>query len=263
MQKEIKIKKIININWTFRKKIFLFFTVINIAAFLLIFLLIIKHEKEILINDLIKRGKTVVKTFALSCENTLVLNNELEMEDIVDVTVKEKDVVNAYIVLPDSTYYLHNNRKFLGRKYIYPKTLKIDLAGSYIVFERDNKIFYQFSHAIYKQNENYEKKIFGFAYIELTTKFINKSINTTIKKLFLIFLIVFIISILLSIYLSLILVKPIKKLVKAIKIIGEGKLRYKIKLRTNDELNLLISEFNSMTKKLYSAQKKLIQQEKS
>ncbi len=263
MSKEIKIKRIINFRWTFRKKIFLFFSVIDIIVFFLIFFLIVKHEKEILINDLIKRGRNIVKTFSLSCENTLMLNNELEMEDIVDVTVKEKEVVNAYIVLPDSTYYLHNDRKFLGKKYIYPNTIKIDLGGSYIIFKRNNKIFYQFSNAIYKQNLNGEKKIFGFGYIELTTKYINENINSIIRKILFIFLIVFIISIIISIYFSFILVKPIKRLIKAIQIIGGGNLKYKIMIRTNDELDLLIEEFNSMTKKLLGAQKKLIQQEKT
>ncbi len=248
------------IKLTLRKKILILITLLSTILFLAMFLLIIHQEKRILKETLIKKGINTVKNFALSCENSLVLGNELEMEDIVDVVVKERDVINAYVVLPDMTYYLHNNQKYLGKKYIYPHPIKINLKKSYIIFKRNNDIIYQFSYPIYKYTINGEKKIFGFAYVEISTKFIHKEISKITKQLLIIFFSIFLLGIILTIYLTKIIVTPIKKFVKELKIIEKGNLRHKIKIHTNDEIDLLVNEFNIMTEKLYKLQKNLIQQ---
>ncbi len=56
--------------------------------------------------------------------------------------------------------------------------------------------------------------------------------------------------------------KPVKQLVKAIKIVADGNLEYKITKFKNDELGLLGRSFNEMTSRLVTTQRQLYQSDK-
>ncbi len=248
------------IRFTLRYKILLFILSLLILILLIITPLYLAKEKEILLSNLIKRGQTLVKNFALSCENLLITSDELGLEDEVDVIVKEKDVLSAYIVLKDLTYFLHNNPAFLGKKYLPPTKIEINLKESYNIILRKKEIIYQFFYPVFKTTLHGKRTHFGTAYIEITTKFIYKHLNKLKIESLLIFFGIFVLGVLGTIFLSSVIVKPIKKLMKCTEIIGGGNLKYRIKLHTGDEIEMLAKEFNKMTLRLYKAQRKLIKQ---
>lgn len=242
-------------------KILFLILILLFTIFVILLPIVISNTKKILFNNLINRGRGLVTSFALSCENLLVTSDELALEELVDVTLKEKDVLQVYVILnKDLTYYLHNDRKLLGKKYQIPKDYKIFYGSTYNVIKTPNEDIYQFFYPIkkiyYKKEAYYEN--FGTAYIEMTTKSIYKNLNILKLKIFLIFFGVFLFSILSTIFVSHLIVSPIKKLEEGINIIGSGNLRFRIKISTRDEIEHLSNEFNKMTARLYRLQKEIV-----
>jgi len=250
-----------------RKPLFkLKYKILLLIVILLLFLLtiitplFISKERDLLLSDLVKRGESLVKNFALSCENLLITSGELGLEDVVAVLVKEPEVMNVYIVLDDMTYYLHNKSELLGKKYFSPKMINVNLKHSYNIIEKNNKLLYQFYYPVYRTTMKGYKERFGTAYVDITPKYVFKHIKRLKIEAILTITGIFVIGLLGTLFLSSLMVKPIKRLIKSSEIIGSGNLRHRIKVHTGDELEQLANEFNKMGAKLYSAQKKLIKQ---
>lgn len=218
----------------------------------------IAKQKDILYENLIKRGQTLVNNFALSCENLLITSDELGLEDVVSVVVREKDVLSAYILLKDLTYFLHSDSRMLGKKYILPEQLNINLEQYYNILTRDEEVIYQFFYPVYKTSSRGVRKPFGTAYIEITTKFINQHINQLKREVIFTFILIFLLGAIGTIFLSSLIVNPINKLTQSTQMIASGHLHHRIKVTTGDEIEILAQEFNKMTAQLERAQKELI-----
>lgn len=247
-------------NVSLKYKLTIFVSILILILFLLTNYIIMKYEKNSLYENLILRGNSWIDNFSLYCENAFFTGDELNIEDYVTVIMKEKEVKNIYIVLKNLTYFLNNNQDLLGKKYIAPQKVEVNLKQNYNTIKRNNQVLYQFYKPIYQLNEKGKRILLGMGYIELTTDIIKGKLNQIRLKLTLIFLLLLINGILGAFILSQLMIDPIKKLVKGINIIAKGNLKYKIRIRTRDEIENLANEFNRMTTQLFSYQKKLIKQ---
>ncbi len=247
-------------NISLKYKFTIFVSILILILFLLTNYIIMKHEKNSLYENLISRGNSLINNFSLYCENAFFTGDELNIEDYVTVIMKEREVKNIYIVLKNLTYFLNNNQDLLGKKYIAPQKIKVNLKQNYNAIKRGNQILYQFYKPIYQLNKKGKRILLGMGYIELTTYIIKRKLNQIKLKLTLIFLLLLINGILGAFIVSQLMIVPIKKLIKGINIIAKGNLKYKIKIHTRDEIENLANEFNKMTTQLFSFQKKLIKQ---
>lgn len=249
-----------HLNLSLKYKLTLFVSFVIFLLFILTNYIIINHEQDILYENLISKGNSLIDNFALYSENAFYTGDELDIVDYVIVLMKNKEVRNIYIVLENLTFFLHNNQKFLGKKYIPPKKVEVNLKQNYTVIKTDKKRLYQFYKPIYHLNEKGKKVFLGMGYIEVSPFMIHKRINQIKLKLTLIFIILLVIGVVCSFILSYFMTNPIKKLIKGINRIAKGDLKYKIRLQTRDEIENLAVEFNRMTTQLSSYQKKIIKQ---
>lgn len=251
----------INFRFNLKYKILVLILLLITILILTLLPLILSNTRKIMFSNLIKRGETLTKNFALSSESLLLTSDELALEDLVDVIMHEKDVICAYIVSKkDLTYFLHSNRNLLGKKYKLPENAKIIYKKNYnIIIKNKNNIIYQFFTPVRKLSFGKgTSEIFGTAYIEISTYDILKRLNKLKFNIILLFLAVFGLGVIGTFFLSSFIVKPINILKNGLDIVGSGNLNYKISISTKDEIELLANNFNKMTAKLYRLQKEMV-----
>ncbi len=217
---------------------------------------VIRDAKKEFYKNFIKTGALLVKNFALNTEKTLLTGNELELEELIEIIIKPPEVINAYIVLNDNTYYLHNKIEFLGKKYKQPEILKVDLKHSYRIIKKNNKILYQFFYPVINPADN---KAFGISYVEIIPDYLESKITSWKVKIYIFFFLIFIAGVVGSILLADFVTKPVYTLVDAMKKIGKGNLNVKVNINTKDELQILGKGLNQMVKELKIAQQRMIE----
>lgn len=243
-----------------RLKIALLISSLLLILFILSSYIVINYQKILLTRNLIQKGEILVSNFSLYCQNAFFTGDELNIEDYVEVLLKDEEINSIYIVLKNSTYYLHSDIKLLGKKYIRPLVISTGPKNSYNYILSGNKKNYQFNKPVYISGKSGKTVYLGEAYIELTTKTMDNKINSIKLKLVLIFISLFILGLIGSLSVSLFLSKPVKELIHGINIIAKGDLKHRININTRDEIEDLAGEFNKMTKQLLLFQKKQIRQ---
>ena len=238
--------------------IYIFFLLL--LLFMLTTYIIIRHEKNILNENLIQKGHSFINNFSLQCENAFFTGDELGIEDYVTVIIKDSEISQVYIILKDGSYYLHSDENLLGKKHKNPEKIPSDQTAPYNIIKRKKDILYQFYKPVNKLDQQGIKTVLGMGYIELTTDIIKLKIKQIIIKLIFIFSLLLGAGIIGAFLLSRFMTNPIKKLINGINIIAKGDLKHKINIQTKDEIEDLASEFNRMTTQLASYQKKLIRQ---
>ncbi len=241
-------------------KITIFISLLILLLFMLTNYIIINHEKNILLGNLVQKGKSLINNFSLSCENAFYTGDELSIEDYITVLMKDREIRHVYILARDSTYSFNYNQELLGKKYISPEGIDTDPDKIYNIIRREKEILYQFYKPVYNLSSQGRKLFFGMSYIELTTDIIGDELSQIKKTLIYIFILLLCVGIICTFLLSRFITNPIKKLIIGINIIAKGDLQHKIKIATRDEIENLANEFNRMTTQLANYQKKLIKQ---
>ncbi|MDD5066319.1 MAG: SpoIIE family protein phosphatase [bacterium] len=243
-----------------RSKTVILISVLLLVLFSLSRYLVMKQEKDFLTRSLITKGKALIDNFTLYCQNAFLTGDELNIEDYVEVLLKDREIKKIYIVLKNNTYFLNTDHSLLGQKYIPPEHLISRPEDSYHTFRENGTLQYQFYKPVHQITSKGRRIYMGTAYVELSTQGISRRLNRIMFRLMIIFLSLFILGIIGAIFLSGLLVNPIQKLIRGVNIIGNGNLRYKISLPTRDEIEDLAREFNKMTKKLLLYQNKVVRQ---
>jgi len=241
-------------------KLALFVITLILILFILTYYIIINHEKNILHDGLIQKGKNLINNFSLYCENAFLTGDELSIEDYITVFTKDPEVTNVYIVSKDSSYLFHSRIGYLGKKYKASEKIEEYPDKTYNQIKEQDEILYQFYKPVYKTTGFMKKEFFGMGYLELNTKVIGIKLNTIRGTLISIFVLLLIAGIIGASILSRYMTNPIKQLINGINIIARGDLQYKIEITTRDEIEDLAVEFNRMTTQLATYQKKLIRQ---
>jgi len=106
----------------------------------------------------------------------------------------------------------------------------------------------QFSYSVSKGKNL--KKTLGYIDIGVSKKYINSLIRNVFQKLIIPDLIIFLIVVTLAILLTLDIILPIGTLEKGARLLANGKLKHRIKLKRKDEFGKFAETFNLMAQKL-------------
>ena len=77
-------------------KITLFISILLFILFYATNYIIKNHEKNILYENLIQKGHSLINNFALYYENAFFTGDELNIEDYVTVLMKDNEVTNKW-----------------------------------------------------------------------------------------------------------------------------------------------------------------------
>lgn len=220
---------------------------------------LVRKEKDILTKQFQMRGLALIENFSTSIGNAMRFG-DLGLDDIAEEIKNKNNALNIYVIANNSVYMVHSDYTNVGKTH-KSEELIIDGFGSmnfYLAYNKSiNKYVYKFFKPVKELGE-----ITGIAYVELDYDEINREINKIIFRIIIIFVIVLLIGIIGSMILGHWIAHPIHILTEGVKITAKGDLNYKIKLETNDEINILKNEFNIMTVKLKQAQEIKLKQQR-
>ena len=250
-------------------KIAISLAILLIASLLWISFTILNNEKRELMNEMKYRAEIIAHNLGSSLQegfeddmtrHPLIQGTKQQIKDLLEISVYDKNL--NFIDSSDEI----KNEKILMKKM---ENAALDsLSGP----EKDVFTGLQETKIVEINGiENFniyqpvivEKTVIGYAILTFTKKIINQKIKAVEKMAYIYILLTITIGLVLFFLLITWTLDPIKVLVLGVRKIATGNLRYKIRLKTKDELEMLAGEFNAMTENLLRAQYEIVEKGKT
>lgn len=213
-------------------------------------------EKQMLTKEIKNNQVTMINSLAQVAKESLILQDDLMLFNYLKLVAANRGVNYAIIMDSRGKVISHSNGKFIGT------ILSDSISKNIIKTQKELKEVYFCTY----MNDNRVKileigapviradKIERIARIGFLQDVINSTVNNTLKKtrnrIFGVAVWALILGLIGSLILARMLSKPIDELAQGAKLIGEGKLDYRINVKGDYELDGLAEEFNLMAKKL-------------
>ncbi len=222
------------------------------------------NQKKLLLKETDKKIKTLLINTSETIKEGLISADDLLISSTIQKLKKRnEDIKDAYILDNKGILLFHsddniikkvliNNKLNLYKNKFYKKIL---VKNSFFKMKK-NKYLTLYSYPIIDNNVK-----LGTLFIEFNNKRLLEELNNIKKKIILISLLILIIFIGITYLFTSFLLKPVKELMKGVKIIGSGNLDHQIKISQKDELGELAINFNKMTKELKKSRQRIIEQE--
>jgi len=199
----------------------------------------LKHQKETILLEFDERVKVLLSSLAVSSEYPVLIGNEKALDRIGKGILEQKDVVLCEIRNEEGEilYRGGSEKGKYCREYTFPILTETgtESTGEELILG-------------FKEKETRE---IGEIYLVLSISSLIKKSNEMKKAMVVLVMIVIVsASILITILVRLILSKPINDLIRGIARISGGDLKYKVPLRSNDEIGTLAVSFNKMAEDL-------------
>ena len=200
-----------------------------------------------------KKGTLIATGLASNCREFLLTGDEVSLGTVVE-NVAKNNVLYAMVLSPDGKVLTHSGevvRK--GIKLTDPVTLQAMLGDDIQIidtFDADSKeAVIDISCPVLVK----DKKL-GVIRVGLSKKEIDENIKALRGTIFGIAGFGLIAAVIISFIVARIMVRPVEDLTCAVKLLGEGKLDYRFRLKSNDEISQLAESFNVMADNLESVQ---------
>ena len=230
------------------------------------------QQKRILTEELKARGISLARNLAYNCKYGLITEDKIILNQLTYGVIKESDIIYSEIY--------NENEKIIASSHLeygseIAKVQKIsDLKavdirsnvhnGDYPVFDILIPVFVQGDESSETdwffdsetEDDNPELKDehgirIGTVRLGISTKDTNAKINHNRNLSFLtVALASIVLSYTISVLLSRLVIKPLYKVTQGAEAIAEGKFKYQIDIRTNDEIGQLSYAFNKMANDL-------------
>lgn len=265
-----------------RAKFVLFLTIFALLFSLSIFTFNYINSQKLLKQELMERGKALVKGLAFSSEMGVLSEDTVFLEPILKGLMKERDVVHAGVYNLKGEKIASMEKEKIEVKIPEYAMKRCISCMKKISLERDYNIqkIYEISHISIKDSmynfyfpitttsylessvEN-KAQIIGIARISLSTERLVHERRHTILNAIIATLLVAFLGILLAIFGSTRITSPIKRLTEGARAIGEGNFSHRIKIKSSDELGVLANTFNRMAEELEKSYKRIEEYSKS
>ncbi len=239
------------------------------AVVVIISIFLLNHTKNELANRIKKQGVILAKNLSSAAAEGITTSEDLIIFQTIEDIMKEGEVVEVFVLNIEGEVLSHNKTDEVGKIYdveIWHSGFnKNDNKNDPRLYEKDGDKIYDFLYPIYVKTFKKGKEktvLFGFAHVEFAYAVIQKAINKATASVVIIAFIILVLAIGASFLLTNYIVKPIMQIAKGAEEIGQGNLKYKISIKTKDELEFLADQFNEMTSKLDEAQKVMLEQER-
>ncbi len=235
----------------------LIFTVLLLALVTFSIGYVVKNEVQKSIRKEIElRGFAIARNLGLNSEDPLVLGDDLYLKQLVTDAMKNEGIRYTVIVDNDGIIRAADSTDLWNKEYVPPEGAS-RLSGS----EPESKtIIYNYESLLdigFPVILGGKKKV-GEIHIGVSKMSIEnalKKVQITIVTISSLFLIIGVIG---SVFFANLITKPVGNLVRGVKSVAEGNFDIYVRKSSNDEIGLLTTSFNEMTKSL--KEKKLIKE---
>ena len=220
----------------------------------------IENQRRALGNQMMDKALLSLDNMTNVAREGILNNDELLLLSVIAKTMENRDINYSVILDVNNRVIAHSDINERGKILTDEVTRKASESNEILVYpefisDELEKIYFLSSPVMFA-----EKKV-GYAQIGYSTESIFKTINdarrTNIFSALYVTAVTIIVGIIGAIIMASITIKPIKILAKGVNIIGEGRLDYKIHIKSRDEIGLLSDEFNRMTSRLLEYQNKM------
>ena len=204
---------------------------------------------ESLTEEVTQRAIAIIKGIAQYSEEAILTKDRLALETMLNEAMKDPVILYVFILDKKQTILAHSDLARQGQIYFSPpsdrpKQLKdgVELMSSFD--SRGEEQFDLIAPVIFAQ-----KTFIGSVHVGFSKKPIFEAVKAANKKIQMIMLVSLLAGLLGAWLLAYFVVKPIRRLVEGVKLITDGHYP-QIQLRSHDEIGLLVSSFNNMSKNL-------------
>ena len=209
----------------------------------------VKAQKLALLNAMESKGTELAAMTAANAAEYLLVGYEIEAAKIMKEAANNRGVEYALVTNDKGVILAHNDMTQAGKKYEMPHVVP-QVGKNPVYADAAGKKIMDFSRPVLSRG----RLKLGEIHIGMSYLIIESELRRAYMKIILITLVVLVLAIIASIVIAGRLTGPIEELAKGAKIVGEGGLDYRFRLRSKNELGMLAQAFNSMTEGLKKAQ---------
>jgi len=238
--------------------------IISVASFYSFYL--INHERNLLNDQLKKRGVSITNWLANNCQYGVLTEDKIILTRFIKSAILEKDVVYVGITDADGKFIANNSADKISRYLKKPKgpvkDIKIDLIKGKLIYDIVAPIVLEPEGQIGAVTEvgaqaKPSLEIIGFVNIGITTENLNLELAQIKRKIVVITVFITVIALGISLFFSNRIVRPVKELLFITQKVGEGDLTQKARIISSDEIGDLADAFNNMTDELKVSRDKI------
>lgn len=211
--------------------------------------LIHRSVSNLILLEALEKGLVIARGIASASEGPLLINDDLALFSAIKGAIENRGVINAMVVDKNNIIRAHNDVHLSRQAYILPEGDIFKTSKDYVI-----KSFWSHSEKLYDitvdvSSSRSGNKI-GTAHIILSESIVREPVDRARRHITYLTLLGLFLGGCGAFILSTFMVKPIQLLVAGVKAIGEGNFHQRIENRRNDEIGVLISAFNDMSKEL-------------
>jgi signal transduction histidine kinase len=213
----------------------------------------VKRESAVIRQELINKGKQMVRHIASSTESAFWSLNWIFVENLLQQPdfYRSREVIYAKIVKPNGEVYLANDRADYGDVFRFALRYDHEVILDNFNFTATNQKGILLIYPVIIEKETW------YVVLGLSTDSVTAASQDIIKYNVLLGSIILFGAILGSFFLSKSITKPLIELARATKIVADGNFKSTVKVKSRDEVGLLSHSFNRMLESLEGAKNAL------
>ncbi|RLC42487.1 MAG: hypothetical protein DRH49_03735 [Candidatus Coatesbacteria bacterium] len=209
--------------------------------------LVVRRINNVLLSEVQLRGEILARNLANDLAEPLMADDDLAPPSLAKEVLKSEGVLYCYVV-DNENRLKAPTPKFLGEKFTPPEGLRVNTTGDLLVqeYESEGESIIDISVPVIFGGQ----KHLGYVYLGLSKKTILSVVQNVRYMIFTIASGGIFLGIMGAIGLAQFILNPIRKLVSGARAIGKGDFRYRVDVRTRDEMEELSRAFNEMAENL-------------
>ncbi len=247
-----------SLKWQFTAIIAVLITVITFIISQIIF----SQQIKVLTDDVKTQGYLIAKNLSSIAQEALTTDDDLPIYNSISEIKKEKYMDEVFLLNRKGIVIAHSDIYEKGKKYDLETYNLQEKNGGYEpnLIKKKGGTYFDFAVPV---NITFPvKKTLATVHVMINKKIIDSKLAKARLIVFILILIFLIIGVVCSFFVAEVITRPILTIAEGARIIGQGKLDYKINIKRTDELGMLASQFNKMTGELEAAQGRLLEQQR-
>jgi len=209
---------------------------------------VLTREREIIEEEVRKKGHTIAKLLAMSSINFLLTNDYSTMKRFTETIATDEDIKYVMVLDPSGLVKMHTDVDMIG-EFLTDQLSINSLASTENIHQGyrtgEKEALYDISEPIIASD-----KIMGVVRIGISTKKMNLEIAKARNQILFMGVLTVLVGMVGSLLLGRSISRPIKNLVKSARAISQGDLDVKLEVTSKDEVGVLTAAFRDMAEAL-------------
>jgi len=235
------------IRLSLKVKLSLLITALVVVTVTLVSAFLIRQAQQTLTAEMTKRGLTIAENISAAAKSSLIANDELTLNVLVNDAMKDPDVAYVAIVDENRTVLAHSDVGEIGRPIARPPGLESlgaePLIRTYKTKPRGEIIDFAMPLV-------FSDTPVGALYLGFSKQAITDALARAFNRALIITLAMVVVGVVGAVGLSNLLSRPIFRLVRGTRAIAQGDFNVALPVTSGDEIGVLTESFNQMARSL-------------